>query len=245
MRSRIQSIISDFEGANRPLVARTQCLLDRICTDRSCHARFMNTLSLLEHMGSHKIMVTQSGGAIDQSTLKHLAEEARHAFFFKRQAERLSGLVAAFEAEQMLAPAAARMYFQRLEAATKKSLLKDQGPEPHPQAIYLYMSMIVEFRAVWGYRLYQEALTKAKIKMSLKSLLAEETGHLTDMAERISEIGYFSDQTVAAFCAEESRLFERFLTSLEKAMAGLTAVDDAQVPEKRLKKDGYPAHAAE
>ena len=53
------------------------------------HARFLNTLSLMEHIGSRKIMVSQTCGPLGREVLKHLAEETRHAFFFKKAAETL------------------------------------------------------------------------------------------------------------------------------------------------------------
>jgi hypothetical protein len=51
----------------------------------------MNTLSLLEHMGSHKIMATQNGLGIDLRTLKHLAEE-NPAYTVMERVRSLSGV---------------------------------------------------------------------------------------------------------------------------------------------------------
>jgi hypothetical protein len=90
-------------------------MLSSIICDRTLHARFINTLSLLENMGTHKIMATQYGPAIDQSTLKHLAEVARHAYFFKRLAEREAGHSLSNAPSDLAAPFAARQYLQRLE----------------------------------------------------------------------------------------------------------------------------------
>ena len=211
MRSVIRSAISDFERDNAHLAEPVAALLDGFCADPARHARFMNTLSLMEHIGSRKIMATQQGDDLDQPTLKHLAEETRHAFFFKRQAERAASRTLAYGEAELVAPAAARMYFQRLEAAIAKPLRADADR----RAAYLYTSMIVEFRAVWAYRLYQEALTRAGLAVSLKSLLAEEVGHLSEMATRLNGLGAFGAERVAKFCAEERRLFERLIAALE------------------------------
>ena len=102
--------------------ARTRALLDVIVAEPKRHARMLNTLSLLEHMGSHKIMATQHSAAIDQPTLKHVAEEAHHAFFMKRQAEKTAERALEYVAADLLAPSSARMYFQRLEGATVRAL---------------------------------------------------------------------------------------------------------------------------
>ena len=214
MESLIRSAVSTFETDNAGLKGATQALLEKIVAARPIHARFLNTLALMEHIGSYKIMATQSGPEIDQPTMKHLAEEARHAFFFKRQAEKAAGRKLAFEAEELFAPAQARMYFQRLEVAIRRAF----GEGVHPRTIYLYMSMIVEFRAVWGYGLYQSVLQRAGSSISLKSLLAEEEGHLSDMAARLSEIGDWSGEQVQSFCAVEKRLYERLLSGLQEAV---------------------------
>lgn len=216
MRSVIRSVISDFERDNAPLVEPVTALLDRFCAEPRLHARFMNTLSLMEHIGSRKIMATQHGDDLDQPTLKHLAEETRHAFFFKRHAERAARRSLSYGAPELVAPAAARMYFQRLEAAIARPLRTGADR----RAVYLYTSMIVEFRAVWAYRLYQDALARAGLPVSLKSLVAEEVGHLADMAGRLDDMGAFTADRVTAYCTEERRLFERLVSALS---AGSTA----------------------
>ena len=219
MSSELKMLVAAFDRDNAALVAPTSAMLAGFIADKPTHARFMNTLSMLEHMGSHKIMATQHGPAIDQPTLKHLAEETRHAFFFKRHANREAGRVLEYNAADMIAPLAARRYFQRLEA----EMVRAFPAGTHPRALYLTMSMIVEFRAVWGYRLYQAALVCAGNIVSLKSLLAEESGHLTDMAERLRGLGELDLGRLRNFCAIETALYGRLL----QAFAGTTAYREA------------------
>jgi hypothetical protein len=209
MLSDIETLVAEFDRNNAHLMPGTQAMLAGFIADRPTHARFMNTLSMLEHMGSHKIMATQHGQDIDQPTLKHLAEETRHAFFFKRHANREAGRTLEYSAADMIAPLAARRYFQRLEAEMVRAFPADI----HPRATYLTMSMVVEFRAVWDYRLYQAALVNARSMVSLKSLLAEEAGHLTDMAERLRGLGELDIDRLRRFCAVETKLYARLLSS--------------------------------
>ena len=209
MQSDIETLVAAFDRDNAHLVAGTGAMLAGFIADRPAHARFMNTLSMLEHMGSHKIMATQHGLGIDQPTLKHLAEETRHAFFFKRHANREAGRTLEYSAADLIAPLAARRYFQRLEA----EMVRAFPPGIHPRATYLTMSMVVEFRAVWGYRLYQSALVAARSLVSLKSLLAEEAGHLTDMAERLHGLGELDIARLRGFCAIETALYARLLSA--------------------------------
>jgi hypothetical protein len=212
--TRIETFQAGFESLNDDLVLRTAALLNRIVGDESSHPKLLNTLALLEHMGSHKIMATQHGAAIDQPTLRHVAEECHHAFFMKRQAEKAAGRTLGFEPDELLAPRAARMYFQRLEA----SLVRGLAADGDPGAAYLYMSMIVEFRAVWFYSLYQQALRRHSHPLSLKRLLGEEQNHLTDMADRLEHAGWLSDARVDAFVRAEHALYGRLLDSLHESV---------------------------
>ena len=84
----LDGALARFAADNDDLVLQTRSLLARIVADAPRHARLANTLSMLEHFGSHKIMTTQHAADIDQPTLKHVAEEAGHAYFMKRQAEK-------------------------------------------------------------------------------------------------------------------------------------------------------------
>lgn len=203
---------SRFDDLNADLVLQTRSLLNRIVLDDELHPKLMNTLSMLEHMGSYKIMATQHGPAVQQATLRHLAEECHHAFFMKRQAEKAARRELEYEPGDLLAPVAARMYFQRLEASMVRAL----EAEGALGAAYLYMSMIVEFRAVWFYGLYQQVLARHEHALSLKRLLGEEQNHLTEMAERLRQAGHLNDARVDCFVRTERALYGRFLNSLRR-----------------------------
>jgi hypothetical protein len=211
----LDAALARFAADNADLAPRTRALLEGIVAEPKRHARMLNTLSLLEHLGSHKIMATQHSAAIDQATLKHVAEEAHHAFFMKRQAEKTAERSLAYVVEDLLAPSSARMYFQRLEGATVRAL----GPRRSARAAYLYMSLIVEFRALWFYGLYEQALKRARHALSLKRVLGEEQAHLGDMAERLEEGRELDDARAMEVLAVERTLYSRLLGALERAPA--------------------------
>jgi hypothetical protein len=192
-----------------PVGRRLRWWIDR----PSEHARFLNTLALMEHIGSRKIMVSQTRGELGQEVLKHLAEEARHAFFFKRAAEGLARRSLPFDDVSAIRPASARMYFGRLDASIADAL----GPVTSSEVPYLYVSLIIELRAIWTYRLYHQALLDAGARLSLKSLLAEEELHLQHMLERLNELGADPAGRVPAFARLEDRLFRSFWAQLEAA----------------------------
>ena len=211
-QSWLTGALARFAADNDDVVLQTRSVLARIVSDPARHARMLNTLSMLEHIGSHKIMSTQHTAGIDQPTLKHVAEEAQHAYFMKRQAEKAAGRPMEYVAADLLAAAAARMYFQRLEAAMIRTLSRQRSA----RAVYLYMSMIVEFRALWFYGLYQQTLQRARHALSLKRVLGEEQAHLGEIANRLDSAGELSDACTAAFLSAEKRLYRRLLDALQR-----------------------------
>ena len=210
-------IISGMRDRNAPLempVAETLC---QIIDSRPVHARFMNTLSMLEHIGSRKIMLSQMNRPLSEDTLKHLAEEARHAYFFKRQAERaFGGAMDGYTADNTLARGSAMMYFERLDAGISRQVGQEQA--------YPWVSLIVELRACWLYRIYQDALIQKAYALSLKSLLAEEDLHLAEMFALCGE----DEKRLCTLSAFESDLFEKLWGRIKKAALALGLTGDSR-----------------
>lgn len=218
-RSWVDDACARFDARNESLVMQTRALLGRLIQEPTLHHRLTNTLSLLEHMGSYKIMTTQHSPRIEQATLRHIAEEAHHALFMRRQAEKMAGRSLDYSAANLLAAATARMYFQRLEARVLRRLREQRSAA----ATYLYVSMIIEFRAMWFYGLYQQSLRAAGHAMSLKRILGEEEHHLHEMAQRLESLGELSDTRVDEFVDVEETLYERFLTTIRRELTARAA----------------------
>jgi hypothetical protein len=202
------SLVSD----SGPAESRVRVFLARIAADSGLSARFLNSLSLLEYIGSRKIMVSQAG-ALNGETLKHLAEETRHAFFFKRAAEAVAGRPMDYGAGDVLAGPQARLYMGRLDAFIARSV---SGP-----AAYLYMSTIVEMRAVWFYKLFDQVLKAAGRTLKLSSLLAEEQNHLAQLRARLADP--LVETRLESFAAHENIQFARLLDALEDASCAAVA----------------------
>lgn len=185
--------------------------LEQICADQDLHIRFLNTLSLMEHIGSRKIMLAQPR-VPDGAMLKHLAEETRHAWFFKRAAEKLAGRALDYDDDALLAGAAARFYMDRLDAGISSTMTLGEGPLP-----YLYMSLIIERRAIWAYRIYQSVLAARNCGISLTGVLAEEDLHHDKMLAGIGARDPLSDERMPAFCAMEQDNFRRFWGAVEQS----------------------------
>lgn len=195
---------SGMKENNTQYEGRVRAFLTEIVEDKPRHALFLNMLSMLEHMGSRKIMLSQMHRVMTEDSLKHLAEEARHAYFFKRHAERVAGCALdGWSDENTMCRIPAAMYFGRMDAGITKSV----GDE----AAYGWVSLIIELRACWLYAIYQEVLKQSSDHMSLKSLLAEEDLHL---AEMFAMCGTDYDK-LKELSAYETRLFAGFWAQLE------------------------------
>src|ERR1051326_5988017 len=210
-----RSILSAFEEKNRPLVDGVRVHLASIAADPAMHARFLNMLALLEHIGSRKIMTCRAMRAPGLELLKHLTEESRHAFFFKRAAEGLAGRSLDYNSEDTIAPASARSYMGRLDAEINGAL-QDAAPE----LPYLYMSLIVELRATWLYRIYQDVLASQKSTLSLRSVLAEEQMHLEEMVACLHVNDPETPARIARFCAFEETRFHSLWSAVGTECAG-------------------------
>jgi hypothetical protein len=208
------SLLWPFEERNRSLAAPVRARLANFCAERPLHARFLNMLSLLEHIGSRKIMTSPAMGVPSLDGLKHLAEEARHAFFFKRAAERMALHPLDYSARNTMAGASARLYMGRLDVEISRHVGKSAAALP-----YLYMSLIVELRAVWMYRNYQLVLMEENAGLSLKSILAEEELHLRAMFARLRDLDPNAEQRIMLFSEFEEARFRSLWSEVEEESA--------------------------
>ncbi len=214
-------IASGMSENNKQHEAPVREFLSRIVEEPEAHSKFMNMLSMLEHMGSRKIMVSQMNRQHDltEDTLKHLAEEARHAYFFKRQAERIAKRpLDGYREENTMCRVPALMYFGRLDAGIAKQVL--QGKEDTENQVYPWVSMIIELRACWLYHIYHEVLEQSSVTLSLKSLLAEEDQHLAEMFEMVGE----NTDLLTQLSAYETELFGKLWDVLKSEFSPANAV---------------------
>lgn len=95
------------------------------------------------------------------------------------------------------------------------------GAGANYRTIYLFMSLIVEFRAVWAYEILQNCLDRSQLEVSLARLLAEEQGHLYSMARRLEADGHYTVENIHRLWQCERELYVRTLRALE-ASSNLT-----------------------
>jgi len=194
-------------------------ILPNIIADDKLHARWLNTLSLMENTGARKISASEDPVTVTYIILKHAAEEHRHAFYLKKQIEKSGeGLCPTYADEYLVAAACSKYYLNMLDVEVSRYLKKElklTGRELR-FAAYLLVTYAIEVRADELYPIYQEALDNAGSKVNVKSIILEEEGHLEEM---INQLQHFSPiwQLHADKAVElETRLFNQWVVELGK-----------------------------
>jgi hypothetical protein len=196
-----------------------QNLLNKIVADNDLHARWLNTLSLMENTGARKISASEDTVNVTYIILKHAAEEHRHAFYLKKQIEKVGeGVCPTYARQFLLAPAQSKYYLNQLDVEVCRYLKKELnllGSELR-FAAYLLVTYAIEVRADELYPVYQEALDTAGSKVNVKSIILEEEGHLEEMINQLKAFSpnwqFHADKAVVI----ETALFNNWLVGLEK-----------------------------
>lgn len=171
-----------------------QEIFQNIIANDALHARFLNTLSLMENTGARKISASEHKTKVSFLILKHACEEARHAFYLKKQISKVANLenFPTYENQFLIAPFASYTYLQLLDIQVCRYLKKalQLSGEDLKYAAYLLVTFSIEVRADELYPIYQTALDEAKSKVNVKSIIVEEEGHLEEM---ITQLKSFSN----------------------------------------------------
>lgn len=192
-------------------------LLHHIIQHDSLHAKLLNTLSLLENIGARKISASENADTTTLMVLKHAAEEHRHAYYLKKQIIRLGVREnKTYHPDYLIAPTASKHYLLALDLRTSRYLrdqLHLQGAELK-FAAYLLVTYAIEVRADQLYPVYQAALQQAGSKVSVRSIIVEEQGHLEEMIIQLKEFSLTWESHAAHICAIEEQLHSEWINAL-------------------------------
>ncbi len=197
----------------------TNALFSSIVANPSLHAKWLNTLSLMENTGARKISASEDTETVTYIILKHAAEEHRHAFYLKKQLEKLGeNLCPTYAADFLLAPRESRFYLNKLDVEVCRYLKTELGllGKELRFAAYLLVTYAIEVRADELYPIYQEVLSYAESKVNVKSIILEEEGHLEEM---LNQLQYFSldwEKHAVKAVSIETNLYHNWLKGLEK-----------------------------
>lgn len=195
-----------------------QEIFQNIIADDALHARFLNTLSLMENTGARKISASEHKTKVSYLILKHACEEARHAFYLKKQISKVAKLddFPTYENQYLIAPFASYTYLQLLDIQVcryLKKVLKVTG-EDLKYAAYLLVTYAIEVRADELYPIYQEALDEAQSKVNVKSIIIEEEGHLEEMITQLKSFSHDWEMHAGKALEIEKGLFDNWVKNL-------------------------------
>ncbi len=167
------------------------------------HARFLNSISLMEYMGARKIMKSQHEESISAEVLAHMAEEIRHAQVFKKMALKLSeGRLVTYDEEYLLAGNEARAYIQTVDQGVAGVLKKQDS-----YFNYLLSTLLIEERANKVYPFYAQLLEPYGFATHIQKILREEEHHLKEIEDSLKERQGLSSQQMEHLRELESKAF--------------------------------------
>lgn len=194
-------------------------LLPTIITNNELHARWLNTLSLMENTGARKISASEDPVTVTYIILKHAAEEHRHAFYLKKQIEKTgTDLCPTYADDYLVAPAYSKYYLNKLDIEVSrylKSELQLTGAALR-FAAYLLVTYAIEVRADELYPVYQTALDNAGSKINVKTIILEEEGHLEEMIKQLQNFSPVWQLHADKAVTIETRLFNDWVDALSE-----------------------------
>ncbi|WP_214070534.1 hypothetical protein [Mucilaginibacter sp. dw_454] len=194
-------------------------ILPTIIADNQLHARWLNTLSLMENTGARKISASEDPTTVTYIILKHAAEEHRHAFYLKKQIEKTGkNFCPTYADEYLVASNYSKYYLNMLDVEVSRYLKKELNLLGRDLrfAAYLLVTYAIEVRADELYPIYQDALDAAKSKINVKSIILEEEGHLEEMINQLKSFSPEWQSHADIAINIETRLFNDWVIALGK-----------------------------
>lgn len=153
--------------------------------------------------------------------LKHAAEEHRHAYYLKKQIDRLNiATCPTYEPDYLLAPYSSKYYLNKLDLMTSRYLkdtLQLSGAELK-FAAYLLVTYAIEVRADLIYPVYQKVLNQHKSKVSVRSIIIEEQGHLEEMTAQLKNFSTTWETHAENITTIEAVLYSNWINDLAQTI---------------------------
>lgn len=198
-------------------------LLSHIVKDNTLHAKWLNTLSFMENAGARKISASEHKEEVTLLILKHAAEEHRHAYYLKKQLAKLDdSLCKTYQNSELLVPNYTRFYLNTLDVNVCRYLKEQFNLSGFDLkfAAYLFVTYAIEVRADELYPIYQSVLTEQQSKVTVKSIILEEEGHLEEMINQLQEFSADWEKHAAEIVKIEEAMFGEWMQTLEKVTIG-------------------------
>ncbi|MEO9483171.1 MAG: hypothetical protein ABJG47_06985 [Ekhidna sp.] len=196
-------------------------VIEKIVSSPELHAKWLNSLSMMENTGARKISASEHDLLVDEIVLKHAAEEARHAYYLKSQIKKtgFSGCKT-YQMNELLAPIQSFQYLHALDTSISRYLKKNLNYSGSrlKYAAYLLVTYAIEVRADELYPIYEEVLRAVDSNISVRMIVVEEQGHLEEMIQQMND--FFEDWSGHGEFALsiENKLFQRWVAAIERSI---------------------------
>ena len=194
-------------------------IVEKVVASDDMHAKWLNSLSMMENTGARKISKYEHPVHTNIIVLKHAAEEARHAYYLKKQISKIAkDGYPDYSYPYLLAPIESYHYLHQLDVDAARYVKTKLGLTGRDlkHGAYLLVTYAIEVRADMLYGIYQDALTKYGSKVNVKSIIAEEEGHLEEMQKMLEVFHPQWEALASDMCQVEHRLFDRWVTAIGK-----------------------------
>ena len=196
-----------------------ELLLNKLISNPKLHCFWLNTLSMMENTGARKIKRCEHPIFANEIILKHAAEEARHAYYLKKQISKIDkNACPTYESKYLIAPLSSYTYLNKLDIDTCRYLKTKYGykNEELKYAAYLLVTYAIEVRADNLYPQYQKVLKEKGSNISVKNIIAEEENHLYEMKVQLKAFASNWEQICSDICEIENQLFKTWIDELKK-----------------------------
>lgn len=197
-------------------------VLENIVSDNSLHSKWLNTLSYMENAGAKKISASEHKEEVSLLILKHAAEEHRHAYYLKKQLSKLDeNLCKTYSNAELLVPNHTKFYLNNLDVKVCRYLKQHFNLSGYDLkfAAYLFVTYAIEVRADELYPIYQQVLSAKESRVTVKSIILEEEGHLEEMLNQLREFSTDWEKHANEIVKMEQQMFVDWMTGLEKEVA--------------------------
>ena len=196
-------------------------LINQIVPSPELHAKWLNSLSMMENTGARKISASEHDQLVDEIVLKHAAEEARHAYYLKSQIKKTGyEECKTYLPHELLAPIQSFQYLHVLDTSISRYLKNELGfsGKNLKYAAYLLVTYAIEVRADELYPIYEEVLKANESKISVRMIVVEEQGHLEEMIHQMDT--FFGDwgKHGEFACSIEKKLFGKWVSTIHKSL---------------------------
>ena len=194
-------------------------VLENIVNDNLLHSKWLNTLSYMENAGAKKISASEHKEEVTLLILKHAAEEHRHAYYLKKQLAKLDeNACKTYSNAELLAPNHTKYYLNNLDVKVCRYLKQHFNLSGYDLkfAAYLFVTYAIEVRADELYPIYQEILSAKQSRVTVKSIILEEEGHLEEMLNQLREFSPDWEKHANEIIKIEQQMFSDWMTGLEK-----------------------------